>query len=77
VSPIRGWHHWGGWRHSWRHLRCAPVVLGWACWGCPPPWAVPLTREKEIEMLREEAEWLKEQLEAVNRRLAELEKAAG
>jgi len=28
-------------------------------------------------MLREEAEWLKEQLEAVSQRLADLEKAAG
>jgi prefoldin subunit 5 len=28
-------------------------------------------------MLREEAEWLKRELEAVNQRLAELEKAAG
>jgi len=28
-------------------------------------------------MLREEAEWLKEQVEAVSQRLADLEKAAG
>jgi|GEM_PF-4926339 len=72
---MRGWHHWGGWGCGWRHRCCAPWMPGWAYW-CPPPWAATLTREEEIEMLRERAEWLKKQLEAVSQRLADLEKAA-
>lgn len=52
----------------------------WPCWGgwcCPPAgWGPPAppTREEEIEMLRERAEWLKGWLEAVSQRLADLEK---
>ncbi|MGB9888434.1 MAG: DUF5320 domain-containing protein [Anaerolineae bacterium] len=49
----------------------------WACRGYPPAWwgpPAPPTREEEIELLRQEAEWLKEQLEAISQRLADLEK---
>jgi hypothetical protein len=35
-----------------------------------PP--APPTREQEIGMLRDEAEWLKEQLDAIARRMDEL-----
>jgi ubiquinone biosynthesis protein UbiJ len=73
---MRGWHHCCGWGHGWHHRLYAHTGPRWGrC--CCPPWAVPLTREEEIEMLREEADWLKKQLEAVSQRLADLEKATG
>ncbi|MBC7227173.1 MAG: DUF5320 domain-containing protein [Thermoflexales bacterium] len=74
------WPRWGGWGRGWRHWYYATGLPRWARRGCPPAcWGSPAppTREEEIEVLREEAEWLKEQLEAVNQRLADLEKAAG
>jgi hypothetical protein len=52
---------------------------GWARFGAAPAWgygpsAGPVTREQEIESLEARAGWLKEQLDAVNRCLGELEK---
>jgi hypothetical protein len=38
-----------------------------------PPYAAP-TREQELEAMRAQADWLKEQLDAVTKRVAELEK---
>jgi len=81
----RGWWwswRWpcGWWGRGWRHWYYATGLPRWARWGYPPAWwwpPAPLTREEEIEMLREEADWLKKQLEAVSQRLADLEKAAG
>lgn len=70
------WPWWGGWGCGWRPWHRA---AGLPCWGYPPAWwgpPAPPTREEEIEMLQKEAEWLKEQLEAVSRRIADLEKAA-
>jgi hypothetical protein len=37
-----------------------------------PFWRGP-SREEELDTLREQADWLKEQLEAVNGRIGELE----
>lgn len=50
---------------------------GMARWGGPPRAAyvqppAPPTREQEIGMLRDEAEWLKEQLDGITRRMAEV-----
>ncbi len=74
-----GWG--GGWGRGfrWRRWFYATGVPGWARWGLPPfaPVAAPPAPEQEVEMLREEAEWLKEQLEAINRRIADLEKEKG
>lgn len=71
------WPCWGGWGRGWRHWYYATGLPRWArflAWWGPP---ASLTREEEIRMLREEAKWFKEQLEAINQRLADLEKAAG
>ncbi len=39
----------------------------------PPPWeAVPMTEEQEAEDLQAQAEWLQEQLDAINQRVSEL-----
>lgn len=59
---------WGG-GHGWRHWFYATGVPFWARTGAisPPP-------EQELASLKDEAELLKGQLEAINRRIEELEK---
>jgi hypothetical protein len=51
----------------------------WARWGTPPAYGAglgadygPPPREQEIEMLKDQAEWLREELEAIGRRMDEL-----
>ncbi len=82
-----GWRcGWGGGRgrgggYRWRHWYHATGVPGWARYGAPPAWAVPPvapyagppTPEQEVAFLRNQAEWLKEQLEAIEKRITELE----
>jgi hypothetical protein len=68
---------WGGGR-GWRHGYYATGLPGWARFGGVPAWgygpyARPLTKEQEVESLKTQAGWLKEQLEAINKCLAELE----
>ena len=72
-----GWG--GGWRR--RHWRYATGLPGWARFGRAPAWGYgpyvePVTREQEVESLKAQAEWLKEQLDAISRCLTELEKEA-
>jgi hypothetical protein len=59
---------WGG-GHGWRHWFYASGLPGWARAGAAPP--VP---EQELAGLKHEAEWLKGELDAINRRIEELEK---
>ncbi|HEY75668.1 MAG TPA: DUF5320 domain-containing protein [Thermoflexia bacterium] len=79
-----GWRHgWGrGWRRGWSRRRAGGWGGGWR-WrygyhatGVPPtdPFAGPPTPEQEVDLLRDRAEWLKGQLEAIERRIAELER---
>ena len=71
----------GGWRHrNWYHATGLP---GWARygygpaqgappdWGYGPPVAAP-SREEETQYLRQQAEWLKQQLDAIDKRIQEL-----
>lgn len=77
----RGWG--GGWGRGWRHRYHATGVPGWAwsgygpAWGAPPvgfgPYDVMPTPEQETEYLRTQAEWLREQLDAITSRIEELE----
>ncbi len=66
----------GGWRH--RHWFYATGVPGWArlgnasMWATPPAYAEP-TREQELDALKQQAEWLKGQLDAIHKRVAQLE----
>ena len=69
----------GGW--GWRHQYYATGLPRWARWGSPPataygaPYGAPYeppSKTQEVEMLKDEAEWLKEQLDAINRRMDEL-----
>ena len=78
-----GGGQWGGYgagrgggrmRGNWVPAAAPPR---WARWEAPPmapqagPYAAP-TREQEMDMLKGEAEWLKEQLEAITRRMDEM-----
>ena len=62
-----------GWR-NWFHATGLPR---WARWGLPPaaaygaPFATP-SPEQEIDLLKDQAEWLKDQLDRVNQRMGEL-----
>jgi len=71
-----------GWRH-WYYATRSPTVPRWArcLWpsgrGVSPAGALgtPPTgpsREQEIEMLKDETHWLKDQLEAIGKRMDEL-----
>ena len=77
----RGWGGgggaWGGRGH--RHWFYATGVPGWARFGNAPdqPW-VPgagyaAAGLQETDVLRQQAEWLKEQLDAISKRIAEIE----
>ena len=66
----------GGWRH--RHWFYATGIPGWARFGYAPAWAAPPTyaepsREQELDALKQQAEWLKNQLDAIHKRVAQLE----
>jgi hypothetical protein len=70
---------WGGRGAGWRHRNWyyATGVPRWARFGNAPAWgnepfaAVP-SRQEETEFLRQQAEWLKQQLDAIGRRIEEL-----
>jgi hypothetical protein len=66
----------GGW--GWRHQYYASGLPRWARWGPPPaaftgPIASP-SPEQEIAMLKDEAEWLRQQLDAINQRMGDLDR---
>jgi hypothetical protein len=75
----------GGRGRGWRHMYYATGLPGWArygyapAWGAPPPaaygpYGAPPTPEQETEFLKSQAEMLKEELDAISQRIAELEK---
>lgn len=79
-----GWG--GGWGRGrgWRNMYYATGLPGWArygyapAWGAPPavpygPYGAPPTPEQEAELLRTQAEWLQQQLDAISQRITELE----
>ena len=73
----RGWFGGGGRGRGWRHWYHATGLPGWARFRSAPawgPWAAPPSQEQEAELLRTQAEWLQQQLDAVSQRVAELEK---
>jgi len=71
----------GGWGRGrrWRHWNYATGLPGWRrfrpvpAWGYGP-YAEPITREQEVASLKAQADWLKTELDAVNKCLEELEK---
>ncbi len=80
----RGWGSGWGRGRGWRHQYYATGMPGWArfgyapAWGTPPaaaygPYGAPPTPEQETGFLKTQAEWLKEQLDAISKRIAGLE----
>jgi len=84
----RGWWGAGGGGRGWRHWYYATGQPGWARFGAAPAWgtpatgapptwdygpyAAPPTREQEAAALRSQAEWVSQQLQAIEQRLEEL-----
>jgi hypothetical protein len=78
---------WGGARgrgRGWRHWYYRTGLPGWArfgyapAWEAPPagvygPYAAPPSKEQEVDVLKAQAEWLKQELDAISQRLEELE----
>ena len=87
-GPGRGFFGRGAWSggggRGWRNWYYATGLPRWARFGGPvqgvaPAWGygepyVASSPEQEIDMLKEQAEWLKAQLESINRRMDELAK---
>ena len=75
----RGWGRgWGGGGRGWRHRYYATGVPRWALYDYPPAWAYgpygpAVTEEQEVELLRSQAEALGREMEAITKRLEELE----
>jgi hypothetical protein len=61
----------GGGR-GWRHMYYATGLPGWARLGYGFP--TPPAPEQELSALKAQAGWLQNQLDAINRRIEELEK---
>lgn len=71
VAYGRGWGNRGG-RRGWRNWFHATGLPAWARMGASPAYAPP-SGEQELAFLKEEAKGLKNRLDAVNQRIAELE----
>lgn len=63
----RGWRWWNQFYETG-----AP---GWAAYDYAPAWPAPPTKEQESESLKQQAEWLKGQLDDISQRIEELDKA--
>jgi hypothetical protein len=72
--PGRGFVGWGGgWGrgHRWRHWYHATGLPGWARAGYGP-YVGPPSEEQQVEFLKAQAQGLQEQLDAINKQLADL-----
>ncbi|RJQ39306.1 MAG: hypothetical protein C4545_10790 [Anaerolineaceae bacterium] len=65
--PWRGFG-FGGVGRGWRNTFYATGVPGWQRFGYPP-----MPPQEETESLKTQADWLKDQLDAINKRIEELE----
>lgn len=54
--------------HGWRHNYYATGLPGWMRFGYTPP-----TPQQETDALKAQADWLKQQLDAINKRIEELQ----
>jgi hypothetical protein len=77
--PGRGFGRGGGRGHRWRHWFYATGLPGWLRFGRAPWWgasAGPPTQEQETEALKTQAGWLQQQLDAINKRIEELDQGS-
>jgi len=65
--PRRGLGFQGGGR-GWRHMFYATGLPGWMRFGYTPP-----TPQQETDALKAQAESLRQELDAINKRIADLE----
>jgi hypothetical protein len=78
---MHGWRQGPGRGHGWRHWHREEGLPFWARGGrWPGPEAFgwraafgPPTPDEEIRMLKSQAEWLRNELEAIESRISELE----
>lgn len=84
----RGMGRGGGGGRGWRHWYHATGLPGWVRFGAAPAWgastaaappawgygpyAAPPTPEEETAALKAQAEWIAQQLQAIEKRLEEL-----
>jgi hypothetical protein len=78
-APGRGYGRGAGWGvgggRGWRHWYYATGLPGWVrfggmpMWGVPPAYAGP-TPQQEMDMLKQQAQTLKAELDAINERIA-------
>jgi hypothetical protein len=76
ANPVPGRGYgmgYGGGRHGWRHQFYATGLPRWAR-GSGVPQELEVPAENEAQALRAQAEWLGEQLKAVQQRLDELDR---
>lgn len=81
LGRARGWG--GGWGrgYRWRHWFYATGLPGWLRFGYGPAWAPPPAAygpyapspDEELDALKGQAQWLKDELEAISKRIEELE----
>jgi len=72
-----GWGYgFGGGGRGWRNMYYATGLPGWARYGTPaypvPPAPAP-TSEQELTVLKEQADYLRNQLDAISKRIDEIE----
>jgi len=73
-SPRGGAGFGGGGRHGYRNMFYATGLYGWQRAAVHPLAPVTVSKEQEIEALKRQADYFGDQLEAIRRRLKELEK---
>jgi hypothetical protein len=69
---------WSGRGRGWRNCYLATGIPGWAKGGYGyPPFGTGFKAEDEVDVLKDHAEFLKQQLSGVEKRISTLEKARG
>lgn len=68
-KPVYGWGMAWGAGFGWRHRAYIPRLTPWGI-----PRYAPPTKAETLQALQSEADWLKEQLNAVQQKIDELEK---
>ena len=75
-----GWGPGMGRGFGWRHMANATGMPGWHRFGYGPAWCPPSacgpyepSAEEELAALKQQAQWLQEELQAIGQRIGDLE----